>query len=490
MAVDFKVVSVQLDGENLEPMAARRFASLPGAGLAVACWTAGASSASAQGELPAIEWELILGGSDNEIADDVSQLADGRFAVAARTTVDGRFELTWILVSADGATLTTFRSAGADGLARAVEATEDGGCVIAGGRSGRVHLIQTEPNGALRWERSYAPGAGFAVVPALDGGYAVAGMSQGDVYLLKTDARGGVEWERRHGGAKADVGTWIREVPGDLLGDGVRISAGFIVAGITGSFAPAPGNNAYFLRVDASGERQWEHVVGTLGEDWAEGVTVTASGHIAFTGSSAGEFFLTLLDAGGTQVWHRLLGGLESNGLEELAGGGFVLGGLRHAPIEGDNEPRVVRTDAEGRELWSQVFVRAGHTGWFSAVEPTADGGFILAGSIRDRAVPFFDAHVVKLTAERPARTEFLRGDANGDRVLNIADAVAHLNRLFAGGATGHCDDAGDANDDGRLDVSDALHTLGFLFLGRQPPPEPFPQPGLEPTPDGLGCEA
>lgn len=89
----------------------------------------------------------------------------------------------------------------------------------------------------------------------------------------------------------------------------------------------------------------------------------------------------------------------------------------------------------------------------------------------------------------------FLRGDANGDRTLNIADVIFTLNALFRAGKPPPCRDAADANDDGRIDTSDAVYTIDYLFRDGPPPPVPFPAIGFDPTPDlyapggDLGCE-
>lgn len=83
----------------------------------------------------------------------------------------------------------------------------------------------------------------------------------------------------------------------------------------------------------------------------------------------------------------------------------------------------------------------------------------------------------------------FVRGNANGDRGIDIADAVFILTFNFRGGRAPPCLDAADANDDGRPDISDAIFLLNFLFGGsRRPPPAPYPNPGADPTPDSLGC--
>jgi hypothetical protein len=83
----------------------------------------------------------------------------------------------------------------------------------------------------------------------------------------------------------------------------------------------------------------------------------------------------------------------------------------------------------------------------------------------------------------------FLRGDANRDSRVDIADVVFILGALFYGGALS-CRDAADSNDDGFADLTDAIHLLGFLFLGGEAPRAPgVAYPWFDPTPDGLGCE-
>ena len=86
------------------------------------------------------------------------------------------------------------------------------------------------------------------------------------------------------------------------------------------------------------------------------------------------------------------------------------------------------------------------------------------------------------------AEDPFVRGDVNGDLFVNIADPVASLEFLFAGGNTPACVDAADANDDGVLNVADPIFTLALLFQGGEPLPLPFPSIGTDPTPDALAC--
>ena len=87
------------------------------------------------------------------------------------------------------------------------------------------------------------------------------------------------------------------------------------------------------------------------------------------------------------------------------------------------------------------------------------------------------------------SRGAFVRGDADSNGVVNISDAVVILGYLFLGEDPVECLDAGDANDSGTLNVADAAYSLNFLFRGGMIPPPPFPNPGLDPSDDQLGCD-
>lgn len=82
----------------------------------------------------------------------------------------------------------------------------------------------------------------------------------------------------------------------------------------------------------------------------------------------------------------------------------------------------------------------------------------------------------------------FIRGNANGDVSVNVADAITILEYLFSGGATPDCLSSLDVNDSGAVNIADGIHLLGFLFSGGVPPELPYPDPGEDPTPDSLPC--
>lgn len=82
----------------------------------------------------------------------------------------------------------------------------------------------------------------------------------------------------------------------------------------------------------------------------------------------------------------------------------------------------------------------------------------------------------------------FIRGDANDDEDLDISDPIRVLNFIFFRTERVVCQKAADANDDGRLDISDAFYILNYLFKGGPILPQPYPNPGVDPTRDDLPC--
>lgn len=84
---------------------------------------------------------------------------------------------------------------------------------------------------------------------------------------------------------------------------------------------------------------------------------------------------------------------------------------------------------------------------------------------------------------------EFVRGDFNRDRVVDISDPIEILSGIFLGSGPARCLVAGDANDDEQVDISDPIYLLKHLFQDGPPLPPPGIYPGEDPTPGPLGCD-
>ena len=65
---------------------------------------------------------------------------------------------------------------------------------------------------------------------------------------------------------------------------------------------------------------------------------------------------------------------------------------------------------------------------------------------------------------------EYIRGDANGDGVIDVGDVVYLINYLYKNGPPPVPIEAGDANCDDVVDVGDVVYLINYLFKGGPPP--------------------
>ena len=93
-------------------------------------------------------------------------------------------------------------------------------------------------------------------------------------------------------------------------------------------------------------------------------------------------------------------------------------------------------------------------------------------------------------TTGLPMSDLFLRGDANNDRKVDLADTVWLVNELFRLGPPSPCQNASDVNADELLDTSDALYLISYGFVDGPPPPPPFPACETRSTSSILECSA
>jgi hypothetical protein len=65
---------------------------------------------------------------------------------------------------------------------------------------------------------------------------------------------------------------------------------------------------------------------------------------------------------------------------------------------------------------------------------------------------------------------QYIRGDVNGDGVINSADVAYLINYLFVGGPVPQPYQAGDANCDGIINSADVAYLINYLFVGGPTP--------------------
>ena len=231
------------------------------------------------------------------------------------------------------------------------------------------------------WSRTYG-GAGNDVCNAMqqtsDGGYILAGYTDSfgsglaDFWLVKTNANGDSLWSRTFGGDGSDVCRAVQETT-----DG-----GYILAGYTNSFG-AGLNDMWLVKTDVNGDSLWSRTFGDSLDDEATAVRQTADGGYVVAGNQSwqwgGPYDMWLLktDADGDSVWSRRYRGEDQvgyylcNAMQPTSDGGCVLAGSR-----------LVKTDANGDTLWTHPYFQ---NAWFArlayAVVQTVDHGYLTGGT-------------------------------------------------------------------------------------------------------------
>jgi len=370
-------------------------------------------------EPPATEWAQTYGGINSEMARSVIQTSDGGYLLAGETDSFGAGRRDFWLVKTDGdgnmEWNKTYGGGGHDHAFSAVQTT-DGGYASTGrtnsfgAGNGDFWLVKVDSSGNHEWNKTYGgagPEASRCVIETSDGGYALAGFTQSfgagsdDFWLVKVDSSGNHEWNKTYGGANADAARSVVETS-----DG-----GFILTGETASFG-AGGDDCWLVKVDSSGNHEWNKTYGGALAENAFSVVETGDGGFALAGStrSFGEgrldFWLVKVDSSGNHEWNKTYGGagndpahsmVEAN-MVESADGGYVLAGFTVSFGEGGQDGWLIKTDAAGNMEWNKTY--GGITDdTFHSVVRTSDGGFALAGFTQSFGAGSDDFWLVKIAA-------------------------------------------------------------------------------------------
>ncbi len=205
-------------------------------------------------------------------------------------------------------------------------------------------------------------------------------------------------WTRTFGGDGWDVGSSLQGTP-----DG-----GFIVAGYTASFGTG-GEDGYLIRLTAEGDTLWTRRYGGPDPDRfqsiqpASGRGFIVAGTTASRGHGNDDIWLVRLDAQGDTLWTRCFGGArweEGCCAQETRDGGYIVVGHETSFGGCDWDIYVVRTDADGREIWDYEF--NGYDNYWDygyGVVQTEDGGFLVVGASAMNVGTEYDMLVLKVSA-------------------------------------------------------------------------------------------
>jgi len=277
------------------------------------------------------------------------------------------------------------------------------------------------------WNQTYGGAdydAAYSMVQTSDGGYAILGITKSygagndDFWLVKTDSEGNVQWNKTYGGTDDDRGRSMVQTA-----DG-----GYALAGYTGSFGA--GNADFWLvKVDSSGNHQWNKTYGGPDIDEAYSVIETFDGGYALAGythsygAGAYDFWLVKTDANGNMQWDETYGGTnwdEAYSVVQTSDGGYAIAGYTRSFGAGGTDFWLVKTESTGYMQWNKTFGGVLDDASFSLIQ-TVDGGYTLAGYTRSDGAGQSDFWLVKTSAEL--------GSSNGLSMTKFTNSTITLYR-------------------------------------------------------------
>ena len=219
-------------------------------------------------------------------------------------------------------------------------------------------------------------------------------------YVLQLYQNGGIKNEFVFGELHRDVGKDI------IVNDN-----GIYVLGKTwdGGYT---NNDMLLSKLNFKGERQWKKYYGGHHNDLGHKMTQLADGSFVMVGFNRsvddfGNVYLVKADENGELIWENNFGDSyvdhgfdvveDSEGNLLIAGtyGGFYNPTSTHYKNT-DADIYVIKTNANGEEIWSKRYGGAGHD-WAKNIINAPDGGFIICGSSQSEGSGSFDAFLMKI---------------------------------------------------------------------------------------------
>jgi predicted secreted protein len=336
-------------------------------------------------------WSKTFGGAASDTAaGETVQASDGGYAILGDTSSFGAggSDFWLIKIDADG-NMQWNMTYGGNGTETSGDMclTSDGGYAMSGlttsyGAGGQdFWLVKVDADGNTLWNMTYG-GTGneyaYHVIQTDDGGYALFGQTNSfgagnnDFWLVKTDESGNAQWNQTYGGTGNDIGIHVLQT-----GEG-----GYALLGHTSSFG-AGSNDAWLIKTDAAGAMQWNKTYGGTGTEFGQCLEPTSDGGYAIGGitSSYGagsmDFWLVKIDSSGNAQWNQTYGGTGSDGAThfiQTADGGYAIVGFT---TSGSQDAILLKTDSAGNLQWNMTYGGTGAEISYALLQ-TSDGGYLL----------------------------------------------------------------------------------------------------------------
>jgi uncharacterized delta-60 repeat protein len=410
-------------------------------------------------QAPAMQWQKCLGGTGEDVSYYIQPSPDGGNIVAGYTgSTDGDvignhggFSDAWVVKISSTGSLQWQKAMGgtSDDRAYSIQPTTDGGYIMAGhtisndgdvtGNHGGqdAWVVKLSSTGSLQWQKTLGGTNGdvsYSIQTTPDGGYIMAGATGSndddvtgnhgsfDAWVVKIVSTGSLQWQKALGGTGNDVANSIQ-----LTTDGGYIMAGYTFStdgDVTGNHG---SKDAWVVKLNSTGSLQWQKALGGTGDDHANsiqlatdggyivaGATTSTNGDV--TGNHGGyDVWVVKLSSTGSLQWQNSLGGTNNDiaySIQPTSDGGYIVAGYTMSTggdvtgYHGNQDVWVVKLSSTGSLQWQKALGGLNND-YALGIQPTTDGGYIMAGytfsingDVTGNHGGFADAWVVKLGPE------------------------------------------------------------------------------------------
>ena len=323
-----------------------------------------------------------------DVGNSLVQTTDGGFIIAGtRNNAMGFESIFLIRTNAAGDTIWTrfIKEAVIRYTATQMIATSDNNFVVTGYKSDGPtcfpFLVKFDSLGNILWNKSYdmiSDARFFTIIQLPDSGFLAGGIHGYDAFFVRTDASGDTIWSRLYSATNYAFSiTSIAAAP-----DGGFVSCGYSGTGLT--------PDAFLMKIDSSGNFIWAKSYGGSFFDYAsqlvslndQGYVVAATSYSFGLGGNDGDFFLFKTDTAGNLDWSKIYGGTAEDicpAVNQYPDGSLLFSGSSRSFLSGSPDIYVIKTDAAGDTLWTEVFNGlTTYDGRASVL--TSDGGFAITG--------------------------------------------------------------------------------------------------------------
>ena len=369
-----------------------------------------------------------------------------------------------------------------DDKAQAIDLDGSGNLYVTGYSSNGINAdcvtIKYFPDGDTAWVKRFSlPGntheLAFSLAVDNPGNYCLTGVtvdgSQLDYLTVKCYTNGTCVSKTYNGpGNGMDVASDLAvDDSGYIYVTGFSTGIGTDVDFATIKYKPDLSDTVWLRRYYIPGSNNEERALAIEVDD---SVNVYVTGATFLTGTGWECTTIKYL-SGGDSIWTRKFKGTSSGGPDknftltlDNSNNIYVAGGTSDYPAA--NDIATIKYYSNGDSAWMKRYNGSANlSDWANAIATDASGNVYVTGWSSDSSSYPKDFVTIKYVP-------FLRGDANHDTKVTIADIVYLVSYLFKHGTPPNPIQSGDANCDGKVDIADIVYLVSYLFK-HGPRPQP-----------------